>query len=152
MDENYRHSGYIAPTDKSSVAMFKRQLKGEVVMLNLLRFREEADYSAFPELAAEKPISGAAAYKKYMAHAGPILNRRGGEVLFVGEGGHFFIGPADESWDLAMLVKYPSQQVFVDFADDPEYRAGLGHRTAALADSRLLPLNPKTPGRAGGAN
>ncbi len=29
---------------------------------------------------------------------------------------------------------------FMAFASDAEYLAGIGHRTAALEDSRLLPL------------
>jgi hypothetical protein len=29
---------------------------------------------------------------------------------------------------------------FLDFAANPEYLAGMGHRAAALEDSRLLPL------------
>lgn len=41
-------------------------------MLNLLRFRAAADYSASPELAPETPISGAEAYCRYIAHAMPI--------------------------------------------------------------------------------
>ena len=36
-----------------------RQTAGNVVMLNLLRFREVADYSAYPDLAPPTPISGA---------------------------------------------------------------------------------------------
>lgn len=136
--------GYIAPTDKSAVAMFKRGLEGEIVMLNLLRFREQADYSGSPDLAPEQPVSGADAYKKYMAHAGPILAKRGGELMFAGEAGHFFIGPHDERWDLALLVKYPSQDTFLAFTEDKEYLAGVGHRTAALEDSRLLPLAPRS--------
>ena len=34
-------------------------IEGGLVMLNLLRFREVADYSANPELAPAAPISGA---------------------------------------------------------------------------------------------
>jgi hypothetical protein len=39
-----------------------------------------------------------------------------------------------------MLVRQSSMQSFLAFAQDAGYLAGLGHRTAALADSRLLPL------------
>ncbi|WP_315834508.1 hypothetical protein [Bradyrhizobium prioriisuperbiae] len=60
--------------------------------------------------------------------------------MFLGAGGSFLIGPADESWDLVMLVRQSSVQSFLDFAADAAYLAGLGHRTAAVADSRLLPL------------
>jgi hypothetical protein len=34
----------------------------------------------------------------------------------------------------------PRRIYLVGFASDPEYLAGVGHRTAALEDSRLLPL------------
>jgi hypothetical protein len=37
-------------------------IEGGLVMLNLLRFREVADYSANPELAPAAPISGAEAF------------------------------------------------------------------------------------------
>ena len=39
-----------------------------------------------------------------------------------------------------MLVRQSSAQSFLAFAGDAGYLAGLGHRTASLADSRLLPL------------
>jgi hypothetical protein len=37
-------------------------------------------------------------------------------------------------------VRQSSVQAFMAFATDAAYLAGLGHRTAALEDSRLLPL------------
>lgn len=131
---------YLDPSDESAVALFRRQLSGEVVMLNLLRFRDTADYSAHPQLAPAAPISGAAAYREYIRHTRPLLRASGGELLFVGAGGRYFIGPPDEHWDLAILVRQRSVQAFVDFASDAEYLAGIGHRVAALEDSRLLPL------------
>ncbi|MCO4773489.1 MAG: DUF1330 domain-containing protein, partial [Deltaproteobacteria bacterium] len=111
-----------------------------VVMLNLLRFREVADYSASPELAPDTPISGREAYARYARHAMPFIREAGSEVLYVGDGGTMLIGPADETWDHVLLVKHPSAQEFVAFASNEAYLAGLGHRTAALADSRLLPM------------
>jgi hypothetical protein len=120
--------------------MFRRGIKGEVVMLNLLRFREIADYSANPELAPPEPISGREAYQKYMDHTLPLLEATGGGIAFIGEGGHFLIGPEDEYWDVAMLIRQNSLDDFMRFATHQEYLAGLGHRTAALEDSRLLPL------------
>ena len=46
----------------------------------------------------------------------------------------------DERWDMAMLVRQHSIDVFLAFASNQAYLAGLGHRTAAVEDSRLLPL------------
>ena len=133
-------TGYLEPTQAAGHALFQRGIAGPIVMLNLLRFRAVADYSANPELAPPAPISGAAAFDRYVAHTLPYLARSGGSLMFVGEGGPFLIGPADERWDRVALVRQSSVQSFLAFAGDAGYLAGLGHRTAALADSRLLPL------------
>ncbi len=131
---------YLEPTQASGRAFFTRGITGSVVMLNLLRFRAQADYSANPELAPATPISGEAAYQRYMQHTLPFLHASGGEVLFQGQGGAFLIGPDDERWDAALLVRQSSIEAFLAFASNPAYLAGIGHRVAALEDSRLLPL------------
>lgn len=131
---------YLDVTEEAGRAFFRRGIAGGVVMLNLLRFRAHADYSATPELAPPEPIEGAAAYQKYIAHTLPLLRKSGGDVLFLGRGGPFLIGPPNERWDAALLVRQHSVAAFMAFASDRENLAGLGHRTAALEDSRLLPL------------
>ena len=133
-------TAYLEPTQAAGRALFGRGIAGEVVMLNLLRFRDIADYSASPELAPDAPISGAEAYDRYIAHTLPHLKKSGGDVVFLGEGGPWLIGPEAERWDRVMLVRQQSLASFMAFARDEAYLAGLGHRTAALADSRLLPL------------
>jgi uncharacterized protein (DUF1330 family) len=131
---------YLEPTQESGRTLMQRTFEGPVVMLNLLRFRKVADYSAYPELAPPAPISGAAAYDRYIAHTLPFLQASGGEMLFLGAGGRYLIGPEDESWDSVLLIRQSSVETFLAFADHTAYLAGLGHRTAALEDSRLLPL------------
>lgn len=61
-------------------------------------------------------------------------------MIFLGKGAHFLIGPANERWDAVMLVRQRSVDDFMAFAANPEYMHGIGHRVAALEDSRLLPL------------
>ena len=39
-----------------------------------------------------------------------------------------------------MLIRQNSLQDFISFSSNEEYQIVLGHRTAALEDSRLLPL------------
>jgi uncharacterized protein (DUF1330 family) len=113
-------------------------------MLNLLRFREVADYSAHPHLKPDTPISGAEAFDRYIAHTMPYLKDSGGELMLMAEGGSFLIGPEDERWDRAMLVRQSSVASFMAFASNAAYLAGLGHREAAIEDSRLLPLVPSS--------
>ncbi len=131
---------YIHPTKEAGAAFFGAPPEGPVVMLNLLRFREVADYSRSPHLAPASPVSGEEAYRRYAAHTMPLLQRAGSEVLLVGKSRPPLIGPTDERWDLVLLVRHRSAQAFLAFATDEAYLAGEGHRTAALADSRLLPI------------
>lgn len=131
---------YLQPTEAAGRALFKRAIAGDVVMLNLLRFRDVADYSAHPGLKPDTPISGSEAFDRYIAHTLPYLKDSGGELMFVGDGGAFLIGPEHERWDRAMLVRQSSVASFIAFASNEAYLAGLGHRDAAIEDSRLLPL------------
>jgi len=131
---------FLEPTQESGTALFLRNIPGEVVMLNLLRFRDVADYSANPNLAPDETISGREAYQKYMDHTLPFLRESGGDLIFLGEGGKYLIGPEEEQWDLAMLVRQNSLSDFMAFSSNEAYLDGIGHRTAALEDSRLLPL------------
>jgi uncharacterized protein (DUF1330 family) len=131
---------YVDPNRDSFRAWMAGDLTAPVVMLNLLRFRDQADYSGAPELALAGPATGAQAYRAYMAAAGPLIQSCGAEVVFSGEAGPTLIGPADEAWDLVLLVRYPSGADFLAFTSSEAYLAVKGHRTAALADSRLVPM------------
>ena len=131
---------YLEVTEAAGRDFMMRGLSDPVVMLNLLRFRETADYSASPELAPAEPISGREAFMRYYEHTLPFLQASGGEVLLLGDGGPWLIGPPGEHWHMAMLIRQASVEAFIAWNSDAAYLAGIGHRTAALADSRLLPL------------
>jgi hypothetical protein len=135
-----KNAAYLEPTQDAGRAFVARNIAGSVVMLNLLRFRRVADYSATPHLAPAEPIGGAEAYRLYVEHTLPHLEKAGGQLLFLGTGGPFLIGPSEERWDAAMLVRQRSIGDFIAFASNAEYMTGMGHRLAALEDSRLLPL------------
>jgi len=49
--------GHLEPTQSAGRLFMQRGFDGPVVMLNLLRFREVADYTAYPDLAPAAPIS-----------------------------------------------------------------------------------------------
>ena len=131
---------YIDPTDENGAALFRRQISGEVVMLNLLRFRSVADYTDYPDLASLEEISGRNAYQKYIEHTLPFLEASGGSIVYAGTGGDFLIGPAGKGWDMVLLIRQLSVDSFVAFAANQEYMKGIGHRVAAVRDSRIIPL------------
>ena len=46
---------HLDPTDDDACRLFQRGIKGPLLMLNLLRFRDLADYSGLPELKEISP-------------------------------------------------------------------------------------------------
>ena len=104
-------------------------------MLNLLRFNEQANY---PEDMQQAPCSGAEAYSRYGKHAAPKIKQAGAELIWSGNAIASVIAPNDEVWDQVILVRYPSVTAFIKMISDPEYQAIAFHRTAALADTRLI--------------
>ena len=88
---------YLNPTQESGRDLIMRNISGPVVMLNLLRFRKIADYSETPGISPLLPISGEEAYQLYIGQAMPHLLKLGGEILFLGKGGSFLIGPMMKS-------------------------------------------------------
>jgi uncharacterized protein (DUF1330 family) len=131
---------YLDVSPQQGAAFFGTPDEGPVVMLNLLRFRERAEYAHAPGLEPEGGCSGREAYALYMRDMTPLLEASGGEVLFSGTAAHFLIGPQDEAWDHVLLVRQASKASFLAFASDPEAQAITAHRTAAICDSRLLPI------------
>lgn len=134
------NQSYLDAAPEAGKAFFQAHQEGPVVMLNLLRFREKADYTGQTQLKPLREISGREAYRLYMDHTLPFLTKAGGEVLFYGKSSAFLIGPTDEQWDAVLLVRHASAAKFIAFAQDEGYQAIVGHRTAALSDSRLLPI------------
>lgn len=102
-----------------------------VIMLNLLRFKPEAD-------GIDEGLSGLEAYQRYGAAAAPFLARVGGRLLCGAETSQMVIGPEALEWDMALMVEYPSRKKFLEMATDPDYLAIHAHRSAALSDSRLI--------------
>ena len=134
---------HISPKPEFGERFFKYyQDKGKIVMLNMLKFREKADYSKFPQLKPEGEISGADAYKLYSMHTAPELQKVNGRVIYFGSSKHFLIGPDSEKWDAILIVEYDSITNFMALTQSEDYLKTSGHRYAALEDSRLLPTSP----------
>ncbi len=134
---------HIDVTEEAGRAFFTSNTQGEVVMLNLLKYNKWADYSQDKSLEPENEISGKDAYRIYMKEVVPHLDAAESEVLFMGKCDSFLIGPQDEKWDEMILVKHKSKERFLEFASNDAYLKVKGHRTAALEDSRLLPIVEK---------
>lgn len=108
-----------------------------VVMLNQLRFRDQAAYSHPGEAC-----SGREAYKRYSQTSLQTIAAVGGRVIFSGRAHESLIAPLGETWHQVFLVRYPSVAAFRAMLSMPEYQACVHHRAAALEDSRLTPITP----------
>ena len=117
-----------------------------IEMLNLVRFREAADYPADHALAGEK-LSGADAYRNYGKESGPIFSRVGGTIVYRGGFETVLIGPTDERWDAVFIARYPNAGAFLEMVTDEDYRKAVVHRQAAVETSRLVRLSPADGGK-----
>ena len=111
---------------------------GPVVMLNLLRFKDQAD-------GIDAGVSGAEAYARYSVAAEPFLQGVGGRLLSAVKPKQSVIGPGDGEWDLVLLVEYPSRAKFLEMATNEDYLKVHAHRESALADSRLVACSMLSP-------
>jgi uncharacterized protein (DUF1330 family) len=121
----------VHPTAEQIQELTQSNDGGPVVMVNLLRFKEQAD-------GIDEGISGAEAYARYSLATQPFLDGVGGRLLMAVQPQQSVIGPLDGEWDLVLLVEYPSRAKFLEMATNPEYLKVHEHREAALADSRLI--------------
>lgn len=108
---------------------------GRILMLNLLRFRERADYAAYPH---EPARSGVEAYRHYIGLAIPIVEAAAGRIVMTGTHLATLIAPHEERWDDLLLLEYPTRMPFIEAMQSEAYRQVAYHRTAALLDSRLI--------------
>jgi uncharacterized protein (DUF1330 family) len=134
-------TGFIDPT-KDQFAAFRTHARqdGPVHMLNLVRFRARANYPDGREATGEE------AYRAYSRESLPVFARVGGRQHWVGAFELTLTGPANERWDAVFIAEYPSTAAFVEMVRDPVYREAVKHRQAAVEDSRLIRLQPRTPG------
>lgn len=116
-----------------------------IQMLNLVRLRAVAHY---PESHPNhgKGMSGLEAYREYGRTTAVLFASLGGRQVWAGRPEGVVTGPTDERWDLAFIAEYPNAGAFLAMVTNPDYRAFVQHRTAAVEDSRLIRLAPMEPG------
>ena len=124
----------IRPNPEQFANYLKSDNGGEVVMLNLLKFKARAE---------GEEGSGRDAYNRYGDGVLKMVEERGGTLLWQGRAEHVFIGDVDANdWDAVALVSYPSRQSFIDMVSTPEYEKSHEHREAGLDDTVVIACAP----------
>lgn len=104
-----------------------------VVMVNLLRFKQQADPS-------HEGNTGEDAYMRYGSEMRKFVESKGGRFLWSGRVDSQVIGEeGDEKFHVVALVEYPSRKAFLEIANDPHVTKDIGkHRAAGLESQWLL--------------
>jgi len=115
---------------------------GPIYMVNLLKFKEAAEY----EDGRETYLTGYEAYQLYGNEVRKIITGYGGEIMFAADVTFLALGQVEELWDEVAIAKYPNRRALLEMSSSDEWRAAAVHRTAGLAGQ----LNIETVGRFGG--
>jgi uncharacterized protein (DUF1330 family) len=119
----------ITPNKDQFLAFAQAERDGEVVMLNLLKF---------------KSGGGSEAYGRYGDAAVRMVEERGGRVVWMGRAEHVLIGDMDANdWDAVALVAYPSRQTFVEMVTNADYMKAHEHREEGLERTVLIGCAPR---------
>jgi uncharacterized protein (DUF1330 family) len=107
--------------------------QGPVVMINLLKFKQQAE---------GEEGTGAEAYNRYGAAVSKMLEARGARIVWSGRPAAVLVGSEADLWDAVALVEYPSVQTFVEMVTSAEYQKIHHHREAGLENTRLIACSP----------
>ncbi|MGI9613267.1 MAG: DUF1330 domain-containing protein [Acidimicrobiales bacterium] len=120
----------VMPTSQERIeAMMQPGPDGPIYMVNLLKFKEHAEY----EDGRETDLTGYQAYQLYGAGVSKLLAEYGGELMFAADVTFLALGQVEDLWDEVAIAKYPNRAALFAMSTSDEWRALSVHRTAGLA-------------------
>ncbi|MBU2084823.1 MAG: DUF1330 domain-containing protein [Alphaproteobacteria bacterium] len=119
----------VLPTDPERImAMMEKGPDGPIFMVNLLKFKDKADY----EDRRATDLSGRDAYMIYGRAVTDLLPKFGGRGLFAGDVTFLALGQVEELWDEIAIAMYPDRASMVRMSMSDEWREISVHRAAGL--------------------
>lgn len=119
----------VLPTDPARImAMMEKGPDGPIFMVNLLKFKDKADY----EDGRATDLSGRDAYMIYGRAVTDLLPKFGGRGLFAGDVTFLALGQVEELWDEIAIAMYPDRASMVRMSLSDEWREISVHRAASL--------------------
>jgi hypothetical protein len=124
-----------------SMAMMSPEDDGPVWMVNLMKYREVADYAD----GRESAISGRDADDAYS----PLdsLAAVGAAPVFFGDVDQQLLGD-ETTWDRVGVVKYPTRKAFIDMQSLPSFQKSHHHKDAGMESTIVMgsqPMEMPTP-------
>ena len=126
----------VAPTEEQMEGFLEPGRDGPIYMLNLLKFKEKAEYAD----GRDTVLSGAEAYAIYGQEVIQHLQKVGGAPMFSAGVERLMLGEVEELWDTAAIAMYPSRKAMLEMIMSPEYQASALHREAGLAGQLNIEL------------
>ena len=126
----------VAPTEEQMEGFLEPGRDGPIYMLNLLKFKEKAEYAD----GRETVLSGAEAYAIYGQEVIQHLHKVGGAPMFSAGVERLMLGEVEDLWDTAAIAMYPSRKAMLEMIMSPEYQASALHREAGLAGQLNIEL------------
>ncbi|MFZ5719072.1 MAG: DUF1330 domain-containing protein [Pseudomonadota bacterium] len=128
----------VMPTPQQAMDFFGGPEDGPFVMVNLLKFKDKAEY----EDGADAHLSGAEAYARYGEAVRQLVEGLGGRVRYSGRVTGLMLGEVEDLWDAVALAEYPSLAAFREMAMSPAMHAIEHHRKAGLAGQLNIRTKP----------
>ncbi|MCE9650924.1 MAG: DUF1330 domain-containing protein [Parvibaculum sp.] len=125
----------LEPSEAQLAAFARADQTQPVAMLNLLKFRDKAEYTDGRDA---KGMSGQDAYGLYGLVAMQKIAEVGGRMFWAAPGPATFIGGENDDWDMVVIIRYPSRAAFLEMINKPDYREAIPHRDAGLLRTALL--------------
>jgi hypothetical protein len=102
--------------------------EGPIYMVNLLKFKERAEYAD----GRENSLTGEEAYGLYAEGVIKALARVGGSGMFSAKVERLMLGEVEGLWDRVAIAMYPSRSAMMEMMTLPEMREIGVHRAAGL--------------------
>jgi len=125
-------------TDQEELKNLRQLLKNddgeEFFMLNLNRYEYAEN---------EVPQGVPVAYQKYGEAVMPMILKRAGHPIYLGEISDYLVGGdiKEGSWQEIILVRYRSRQDFVNMVTSDEYLIAAKHRYVGIEYAEVIPTN-----------
>jgi uncharacterized protein (DUF1330 family) len=131
----------VIPNEDQIKGFFQPGPEGPIYMVNLLKFKERAEYKD----GRETDLTGREAYGLYEEGVAELLLEFGGHGAFFADVERLMLGEVEELWDTVAVAVYPSRQAMMDMMQSPRMQEISVHRSAGLAGQ----LNIETAGARG---
>jgi uncharacterized protein (DUF1330 family) len=124
-----KYANAVYPNKQQIEGFFEAGKDAPIYMVNLLKFKEKAEY----EDGRETQLSGLQAYNIYAKGVAQLLEKLGGGLVFDGTVERLMLGEVEELWDMVAIARYPSRAAMMEMMQSSEMQDISVHRTAGLS-------------------